>query len=304
MLASYVLIDIDFDSPNLEFRPENDDEKSKIAIPNFSSSRPPKPIKGGEYGLFGRAFLAIEKGYSIIELMSHYRQATAALFAQRSIDSYNGFYLYIESQFLNGRTGTKASVTELSRTETFVAAVGSVIAEISKRKGRKPPFAGIESWRETREILISEIVELRGKLRHHSLNSPSRWNPDRQNEYHDQAEFLALVCNTLAWPSTTGQLFEKDVADEFVRRAKEARMTITLRVTITFKEDDRVHNRSIDISFPQPHANADVARGALINALEAFDRNSPAAELLAMRARVTETGEELFRYDLGPGIGR
>jgi hypothetical protein len=105
LLTAYVLIDIDFDSPTLEFRPENDDEKSRIVIHNFSRTKN-EIVRGSvEFGILGRAFLGREKGRDLIEVMALFREANKALFSERYIDAYNQFYLFLETQFCEGQTG-------------------------------------------------------------------------------------------------------------------------------------------------------------------------------------------------------
>lgn len=304
LLIAYALIDIDFDNATEEFKAEAGEEK--IVLPNFSRSTFELTQRGFDFSVFGRAFLSIEKGVPLIEWMSLYRDGAKALFAERSIDAYNQFYLFIETQFCNGKTKTRLAVQELTKNSEFMSALDKVAsqAQKSRRKLDKLSFAALSKWPSDRHELVEEIVELRGRLRHHSLNSPNRWDPNKQGLFDQEARFLALIAHELAYPRTTGQLWDQSTLESFTNLAEEMHMTIEVHVTLTIKENDSVRDVGINMSFPQPHADSSLAKAVLERSLEVFERNSPAAELFGIRARIKSNNTELLRYDLGPSVAR
>lgn len=305
LLAPYALIDIDFDSPTEEFTPENETERAEIKLFNFSRSKKELIRRGSEYGVFARAFLAIPNGVPLIELMSLYRDAVVALTAGRSIDAYNQFYLFFETQFCGGRTGTQQATDQLLSRSEFMSALGSVATEVkSDRKLDSISFGSLKNWPNDQRKLVKDIVELRGKLRHHSLGSPHRWDPNKQEAFDNEALFLSLVAHQIAFPRTTGTLWDAHLLEQFTSLAKEMHMNIEIQVILTIKDDDRTQDVVINMTFPQPRANSQLARAVLTKAIELFEQRSPQAELLAIRAWTKSNKAELFRYDLGPTIGR
>lgn len=305
LLLPYTLIDVDFDSPTEEFKPENEAERAKIKLHNFSRTNRPMVWRGAEYGVFARAFLAIEKGVSLIELMSLYRDALKARAAGRSIDAYNQFYLFIETQFCKGRTGTLQATDQLLASAEFMSALEAVANETRALPNfGKVSLASLKNWPAERRGLVKEIVELRGRLRHHSLGSPHRWDPNRQEAFEKEARFLSLVAHHLAFPKATGILWEPNLLDQFLTLAKEMHMTIEIHVLLTIRENDVTQDVGLDMTFPQPSMDSQLARAVLAKAIEIFEQKSPAAELFAIRAWTKRNRAELFRYDIGPSLGR
>ena len=306
LLAAYSFIDIDFDSATEEFKPENEDERSRIGIHNFSHSKKPRLWRGVEYAIFGRAFLALDLGEALIEPMSFYREGTKALFTERSIDAYNQFYLFIETQFCGGHTGTNEATNQLMQSPIFTAALNGVALEYQSDAKRRDAlrFKSLSNWPDDQRSLVREMVLLRGQLRHHSLASPHRWDPDKQEHYENEARFLSLVCNAIAFPMTTGTLWDPTVVERFTELAKEMHMTIEVHVKLTIREDEHLQDIAMNMTLPQSQPDPQLAKFILTKALEELDKKSPGAELFAMRAWSKSNGTELFRYDVGPSIGR
>lgn len=79
---------------------------------------------------------------------------------------------------------------------------------------------------------------------------------------------------------------------------------IDIAVVLTIKEEDNVREVGLKLRFPGLGPSPLLSKAALQKTLEIFDERSPAAEVLGIRARIKPNGPELFRYDLGPGVGR
>jgi hypothetical protein len=228
LLMAYILVDIDFDSPKTEFKPETQDEEGLINIHSFSTKKFEMHRRGTEeFALYGRAFLALDLGRPLIELMSLYRDALKALFAGRYIDAYNNFYLFLETQFCRGRTATNQASTELVKNTEFMSALHTVVGRTADDESfKKLRFKSLEKWKDDPRSLVKEIVELRGLLRHHSLNSPHRWDPNRQENYEIEARFLSIVAYEIAFPKITGKLWDSPYPEEFSKMANEKHMSI------------------------------------------------------------------------------
>ena len=79
-----------------------------------------------------------------------------------------------------------------------------------------------------------------------------------------------------------------------------------IRVTITIKDLGSSFPRDIhlEMNFPTVDDTPNLAKSAMEKALQLTDENAPGADLYAIRANLLPGGAELFRYDLGPSIGR
>lgn len=306
LLSAYVLVDIDFDIPTTRFAAENHSETEVIKIKS-SSSRFHKPRTRGKeaFEIYGRAFLAIEEGRGQIEVMSHYREALIALDAGRSIDAYNNFYLFIESQFCRGKSSTPVVVKILMKQVDFINALGAAAKEYKEEKRAYPiRFKAIGLAGTDPEPLITEIVELRGLLRHHSLANPGRWNPNKQEQYVVEAVFLGSLCLKLAFPKTTQTIWKPPYLVQFQEQAKKGNFEVELAISVTIRNGDEADERHFDMKVPQIGLDAQLATAVLQKALEILDEQSPDAELFAIRARHKTQGTELFRYDVGPSLHR
>jgi hypothetical protein len=304
LLVPYVLLDIDFDSPSTSFKPETVEEENKIHVHNFSTTKSVRARYGGSYELYGRAFMAIDVAFPLIELMSLYREAAKSLLVGRSIDAYNGFYLFFESQFCRGQTKTRQATERLVGSPAFMASLDSAVTALTPTETGKLRFKALNLWKSEPQNLVMEIVELRGHLRHHSSNNPHRWDPDKQENYNGEARLLSLAAQDLAFPMTTGKLWDPSLLQKYSRLAEESNMAITIHVMMTIREEEHLRDVGIDLTLPQPHPDAELARFVLSKALEILEQKSPGAELFAIRAWVKDKGTELFRYDIGSTLSR
>jgi hypothetical protein len=191
------------------------------------------------------------------------------------------------------------------KSQAFMTALKDVVAERKNTtKLSVEPFESLKVWDNEPRRLVKEIILLRGSLRHHSLNSPLRWDPDKQESYQPQAQFLALLANQIAFPMTTSKLWEPSLLQQFTALAEKMHMTTVVHVRMTIRENEHVNDVAVDMTFPQPGPDAELAKAVLKNALEILDQKSPGAELFAIRATIKSKGTELFRYDVGATIDR
>lgn len=305
ILAPYLPIDIDFLSPFETFEGENDEERAAIQISSFEHGPYEPAGTPHDFSVLGRAFLAIEIGEPYIEPTAFYLQAIQDKKAERSIDSYNNLYLMLESMY-NIPSKTKAAVESILDNQTIVASIDKTLAsgagvDLNLTSSR---LSGFESWNSDKSQLVKSIVELRGFLRHHSGANPRRWNPLEQGKYKGEAAFLAYVCQQIMFPLTLDRTWDNQYAEEFIRQAKELRQMIDIALVLSIKEGDRVREVGLNMSFPESEPTPMLAQTSLSRALDEFEKRSPGAELYGIRARIKPNGPELFRYDLGPSVGR
>ena len=60
--------------------------------------------------------------------------------------------------------------------------------------------------------LIDYIVDLRGRLHHHSVKDKRQpWHPEEQDKYHADAIMLANVAHAVMWKFVKGYLYDVSV---------------------------------------------------------------------------------------------
>ncbi len=305
VLAAYALIDIDFDDTEEEFRPESISEEAEVEITKFQASKGIPDLRTThEFAILGRAFLAIPVGIELIEETSFYIDGVRSLRAGRSIDAYNNFYLFLESRY-KLKHKNKEAIQGLLTAKDVMAAISKQLSDPFFSNKSPPAFvAAIANWAQERKPLIKEIVELRGFLRHHSLANPNRWNPIEAQKYQGEAIFLAGICQSVLNPAGFGKTWEEPYIYRYYQQAEKLNQVINIIAQLTFDAGQGPQSVSIRLRYPTPDHTPMLAKRVLEDTLKTFDQKSPGAELYGIRARVEQSGAELFRYDLGPGIAR
>jgi len=305
IMAAYINLDIDFDNATMSYSPETVDEEDRIEVSEITDGKSPRKFSGrDEFSTYGRAFLAVEHGYRQIDRMAFYLDAIRALEAQRPIDAYNNFYLWFESNY-SIPFKTKDAVRALARNPSFYEALTQAAADPELRpKLASTALTAMFSDPLDVELLIKEIVSLRGFLRHHSLSNPARWDPANQGRYLEEAQFLGGIAFIIAFPDTIGRTWDSEYGEEFNRQAEELHCMTEVHAVLTFREEERTREVGLNLRFPTTQPSPALAKAVLEKVLEAFDEKSPGAQLYGIQARVVPHGPELFRYDLGPGMGR
>jgi hypothetical protein len=300
LLVTYTLIPIDWESAVVRYAPETSQEDGKIQLTKFSGRNVRRIPRGFEdFSIYGRAFLAVSQGYDKIDEMAFYAGGVAALQSQRPIDAYNNFYLYVEAKY-GLRFRTRDAVKDLLSQVEFMAALEQVCREFPEQQKLRFKHLHLQD----RGKLVREIVELRGFLRHNSLQNPARWDPNRQQEYDPEARFLASVAQDIAKRETFEITWGDPYMTEFVRQAEETGNMVEVHAILTIREADEVREVGLNLRFPQHGASPGLAHAALQKVIEEFNSRSPGAELFAIRARLHPNGPELFRYDVGPVLAR
>lgn len=311
VLCAYIEIDIDFQNYEMEFFPENDEEKKLDILTPFRISQIEHVnTEPYEFTTLGRALFALEHGRQLASVMTFYREGKTDLFGNRFVSSYNNLYLFLESLFCKGKTKTAHVVENLLAAPPFVEALVSAIQmtknelPIPRASDRIRHFPKELKIHSTPKVLTESIVNLRGKLRHHNENSSVKWDPTRQDDYRNDAYFLAAVVQNIAFQMGAQHLWENSIAKGFQEMSKSIGVELKIRVKMELIAGELTFERLVDLTVPAIDLNARLATFVLNKALELADQNDPHAGVLTIRAHQLPNGPELFRYDLGAQVAR
>jgi hypothetical protein len=97
-------------------------------------------------------------------------------------------FLFLETRYCDGKTGNEKQTRLLSMQEKLC----QIVEETANTFGRQATPSGANKFDlfkpgDEAEEKIKALVLLRGKLRHHSLKSRDRWDPNKQGEYESAA---------------------------------------------------------------------------------------------------------------------
>ncbi len=306
ILAPYKFLEIDFTVKETSYHPETVEEQEAIKVKSFSiGTTDERGLPPDDFSIFGRSFLAIPRHYDHIARSAFYLEGWRHLRTNHFIDAFNQFYLYLEANFnlpFKTAAATKSLMGEADFQKALKLQAKNVVAQ---NVAGKLTLEGCSGPDYDAEKLTKSIIALRGHLRHNTLSNPNRWDPHNHDKHRHDAVFLAGICQTLAYP-TFAATFDSEYAQQFLQLAEKKKHMKNIRVMFSFKDLSTGMPRDFELglSFPTLDDTPNLAKVALSECLKIFDQKFPGAELYGIRATLDKTGMELFRYDLGPSIGR
>jgi len=297
VVSGLQIYDIDFDSHDLRFHPETIAEEDKVAISHFRGSTADLSA-AYDFEQIGRAFCAGAIPSDRIESTSHYRDGRLAFQAGRNIDAYNNMFLFLESRYCNGKTEAKQQVSLLLKSIPFTRALKNNISDQKARTAYRSKHLDAIFAPNTPLIdQVKHIVKLRGRLRHHSLKSPHRWDPNNQAEYQPPARFLSALVSDI--------IIEESLADIYAPANLEAFRELSVKSGFETKLMVKTHRQKkestlqAEMSFPTTVISSHICRTALLRTLQLCRESGQLEDTTKLDATSQSDGLELFVTELG-----
>lgn len=296
VVSGLQIVDLDYDNFELRFRAENFDEESSIHVNSFRSDSGRALNSACDFEQIGRAFCAGTVPDDQIESTSHFREGRIAFEAGRYVDAYNNMYLFLETRYCDGKTGTEKQTDLLLKQQELCATIERTASEFAERSGPSPKdkFDLFRFEDGTREK-IKALVLLRGKLRHHSLKSPHRWDPNQQSEYESAARFLGAVVGDIVIKESLDAIYALDALKKFRDISVSTGHEIKIKVVTYRLEKKRM--LTLDMSYPTTVVSSQVCLVTMRNAIKACKKEGQLADTVRLEATRCETGIELFSLD-------
>lgn len=297
VVSGLQIYDIDFDSYDMRFHPESVAEEDKIAISHFRGST--GDINSAyDFEQIGRAFCAGEIPADRIESTSHYRDGRLAFQAGRNIDAYNNMFLFLESRYCDGKTGTKQQVDLLLKSPPFTKALITKVSDQKAWNAYKSKHLDIIFNPKTPlGDKVKHIVELRGRLRHHSLKSPHRWDPNKQAEYQDPARFLSAVVSDIVIEESLADIYAPANLKTF--RALSVQAGFETKLTVQTHRLKKEPALQLNMSLPTTVISSHFCRTTLLHAMEQCWEGEQLADTTKLDGTSQGTDLELFVAELG-----
>lgn len=295
VVSGQQIVDLDYDNYELRFHAESVSEESSIHIKSFRSNPNNVLNRHCDFEQIGRAFCVGPISNDRIESTSHFREGRLAYSAGRYIDAYNNMYLFLETRFCDGKTGNEKQTHLLSKQIELCEAIEENAKVFAKQKSTGPLAFNLFKHEDTTRDKIRTLVLLRGKLRHHSLKSPQRWDPNKQNEYESAARFLGAVVGDIVTRESLDDIYGPAALQLFreisVATGHETKIKVsTLRLN---KERMLV----LDISYPTTVLSSILCLSAFRSAVEACEQNGQLDDTVRLQASSGRFELELFSLD-------
>jgi len=223
LLSFFGLREIIFDKYDVEWIPQNEEEKKLLHINNFSFGYKDVDDHNDSipFYLIASSFIACYQNDNYEAAMSFYRKGKIDMAAQNYIEAFYDFYFVLESVFAKGKTKNDAIEKQFLSSERLMNSINksklqdaSSLRRIAKETNRS--FDYIAS--QNREI-VRHIVKTRGFLHHHNEKHPDSWSPDFQKDFHLDAVFIMNVAHNVLWEKVTEYIYNKDVESTFMKSA-------------------------------------------------------------------------------------
>jgi len=296
VVSGLQIVDLDYDDYELRFRAENLDEEPHIHISSFRSGSDQVLNSACDFEQIGRAFCAGSISDERIESTSHFREGRIAFEAGRYVDAYNNMFLFLETRYCDGKTANDKQVELLLKQLKFCEILERIATEFAKERGasRNRKFDLFEPGAETREK-IKTLVLLRGKLRHHSLKSPHRWDPNKQDEHESAARFLGAVVGDIVISESLEDIYAPAALKKFREISVNTGFETKIKLMTHRLERDRT--LALDMSYPTTVVSSHLCLTTMRSAIQACAKEGQLADTVRFEATHSKTDVELFSLD-------
>jgi len=138
-------------------------------------------------------------------------------------------------------------------------------------------------------------VLLRGKLRHHSLKSPLRWDPNKQNEYESAARFLGAVVGDIVIKESLDDIYGRTALQSF--REISVATGHETKITVSTHRLNRERTLELNISFPTTVVSSKLCLSALRTAVKACEKDGQLGDTVRLQASSSRSKLELFSLE-------
>ena len=295
VISGQQIVDLDYDNYELRFHAEDVVDEASIHLKSFRSEPSNVLNRDCDFEQVGRAFCVGQISDDRIESTSHFREGRLAYGAGRYIDAYNNMHLFIETRFCDGKTGNKKQTDLLSKQVELCNAVENNAKVFANQKSIGGTTFNLFKADDTTCDKIRALVLLRGKLRHHSLKSLQRWDPNKQNEYENAARFLGAVVGDIVIKESLDDIYGPAALQSF----REISVTTghETKIKVNTYRLNKERTLVLDMSYPTTVVSSKLCLSTLRNALQECDQAGQLGDTVRLQASSSRSELELFSLD-------
>lgn len=231
LLSIFGLREIKSDIVQIEWIPENEQEKSLLKVFNFTYKTEPQNVnKPISFDLIARPFIAgfVNDNYEVA--LSFFRQGKNDMREGKYIEAYYDFYFVLESMYGGGKTKNFLIEKKLLESTELIDAIKLVKNDSGIANGLSRNHQNeFNSKYKNNEIsaIIKDIVNKRGFLHHHNSKHPDAWTPDKQESCHLDSIFLMYVTYNIVWHIINRYIYDEEIMKTYSSQYVEHRKGLT-----------------------------------------------------------------------------
>ena len=228
-LCTYGLRSIDMKYFSQDWIPENSTEKANLQLYGKSASRNEIPIEKIDplgYDVLARALLSTQILQEFEKPLIFYKNGLIDNRQGRYLEACIDFLFFVETLYANGKIkSNQVEQAYLSngnlqnfllnacQSHTFHWIVG--YANKTEDAVYKHVYMSCDPTKITKHL-----IDLRGRLHHHSYRNKRAWHPDDHNVFEVDAAYLQILCYELTFSFFEPHVFSDATADEYIRQLK------------------------------------------------------------------------------------
>jgi hypothetical protein len=232
LLSLYAATEIDFETVQMQWLPENAEEENRLTVSSFSRERVNPDFdrpRHFEFDLAARMALAAPHAKEFEIPLSFVRRGSRDFKEGRYIESFYNLFFFLETLFAPGFSTPSKVIKKFKAAKEIRSAISEV-----RRLQSSPAIQGLPKLvslvGKTDDQLLEYLVETRGNLHHHAPRRSDVWRPDKPDEFRDDCLLLLQIVSKIALDMTRPILFQQKFSEELGRCAEEVGAILTFRV--------------------------------------------------------------------------
>lgn len=191
---------IDVLEPEIEWIPENDEDRNELKLYSYKLSSAVKDEDIGPipFDLLARPIIASVQKKQHDLVLSFYRRGLLDMNNQEYIEAIYDFYFILESAYGEGKTKNIAIEKSFINSEELIQNISQVKYECEHGdtigQNMRPKY-NKEYLNYSPQEWVKKFVKLRGFLHHHNSKNRGIWDPGKQKSYHLEAYILLNICH-------------------------------------------------------------------------------------------------------------
>lgn len=296
VISGLQVVDLDYDSYEIRFNAENSEEESRIHLRSIKTEYDKSLNCAHDFEQIGRAFCADLIPDDRIESTAHYREGRLAFEAGRYVDAYNNMFLFLETRYCEGKTSAKEQVKLLSKNQDVCLSIEKAAFEFFKSNQTKSKERfGLFSSDSSIEEKIRKIILLRGKLRHHILKSPDRWDPNKQDVHKGEARFLTAVVHGIVIKESLSDIYAPTSLEKFRKQSVSSGNEVKIKLKTHRASFGRA--LELNLSYPTTVVSTLMCVNTVREAVACCEKNGQLADTVKFEAVHGKQGLELLSVD-------
>ena len=231
LLGLFGKFSIDFSSCKTEWMAENEEEKSKIEINNYSLKigkpqvNEPVPLP---FEVIARAIFAAPDLFDYQVPLSFIRRGVEDMTQDRHIEAFYNFFFFLETLFAPGYSDPKRVKEKFLKAKPIRDAIAHARQDgASHAHFKAKELKALLS--KTDEEIVDHLVKTRGNLHHHNRHAV-RWHPEKSGQHEAEALLIQSIAVTIALNEAVTRIHDPSHNEKFIQSIKDVGATQVIRV--------------------------------------------------------------------------